>query len=73
MSNCFPVNKNDMDFGSFVMFVGPDSPDTCYPEIGTFGRVLMSDEYSAMIQWQEGSTCGDDRWWIENDYIVRVY
>lgn len=47
-----------------------------YPEVGTIGTIVQYDSYdeshSYKVQWPKGSTIGDNRWWVYNDYIDLV-
>jgi len=58
-----------LKFGDTVEFVGYNGKRRGYewePEIGTVGRVVnIPAEYdnSVLVQWPDGSTTGDDRWW----------
>ena len=50
--------------------------DIHYPEPGTIGTIVIYDEFDAIcnykVQWPNGSTVGDDRWWAINSCIELV-
>lgn len=44
-----------------------------YPSIGTQGKVTKVDEFTLCVQWPQGSTSGDDNWWIEKECVETLY
>lgn len=43
-----------------------------YPQQGTIGTILEEDNEAKhyLVQWETGSTSGDDRWWVEARDVV---
>lgn len=56
-----------MKVGDKVRFVNAEVHDCdpwFYPPVGTIGTVLSINRYGdVFVQWPEGSTLTEDRWW----------
>lgn len=46
-------------------------PET-HPEPGTIGTVIDKNGVGLLVQWPEGSTSEDDRWWVTSSKVRRV-
>lgn len=65
-----------MKVGDKVRFVNAEVHDCdpyCYPPVGTIGTVLSIDgDDVVFVQWPEGSTLTDDRWWSSVERLELV-
>lgn len=57
-----PATKNNVCKGSVVKFVDKETGN-CFPPIGTIGRVTCVSDRDCFVQWPQGTTDGDSRWW----------
>lgn len=63
--------------GDKVRFIDGESHEGSpeyHPKVGTVGKVVWVYELEneALVQWPEGSTSDDDRWWCMYDMVEKV-
>ncbi len=57
-----PATKDNVCKGSVVKFVDKETGNW-FPPIGTIGRVTCVSDRDCYVQWPQGTTDGDNRWW----------
>lgn len=65
-----------MEVGSKVRFTNAEAheEEPCfYPTVGTVGTICDIDRFGNLeVQWPEGTTMSNDRWWALEEWIEEV-
>ncbi len=57
-----PATKDNVCKGSVVKFIDIEK-NNWFPPINTIGRVIYVSDKTCLVQWPQGTTDRDSRWW----------